>query len=101
MSYINAEDVLPPTLIGEIQKYIDGRLIYVPRKNGNVLSWGEKNGTKLKLAERNHRIVSRFYAGETITELSEAYYLSEKRIRGIIYEYESSRKEKEGGFINE
>lgn len=101
MSYINAEDVLPQTLIEEIQKYIDGQLIYVPRKNENVLSWGEKNGTRLKLAERNQMIVSRFYSGETITELSEVYYLSEKRIRGIIYEYESSRKEKDGGFISE
>lgn len=73
MSYINAEDVLPPVLIEEIQKYIDGQMIYIPRKNVNVLSWGEKNGTKLKLAERNQMIASRFYSGETIAELSEAY----------------------------
>ena len=53
MSYINAEDVLPKNLIDEIQKYIDGQLMYIPRKNENVLSWGEKNGTKIKLAERN------------------------------------------------
>ena len=101
MSYINAEDVLPKVLIEEIQKYIDGQLIYIPRKNENVLSWGEKNGTKVKLAERNQMIVSRFYSGATITELSEAYYLSEKRIQGIIHEYESSKKENDGGFINE
>ena len=101
MSYINAEDVLPKVLIEEIQKYIDGRLIYIPRKNENVLSWGEKNGTKVKLAERNQMIVSRFYSGATITELSEAYYLSEKRIQGIIHEYESSGRKKDGGLTNE
>ena len=101
MSYINAEDVLPKNLIEEIQKYIDGQLIYIPRKNENALSWGEKNGTKVKLAERNQMIVNRFYSGETITELSRDYYLSEKRIQGIIHEYESSRKEKDGGFTSE
>ncbi len=99
MSYINAEDVLPKNLIDEIQKYIDGQLMYIPRKNENVLSWGEKNGTKVKLAERNQMIVNRFYSGETITELSQAYYLSEKRIQGIIHEYESSKKD--GGFTSE
>ena len=99
MSYINAEEVLPKHLMEEIQKYIDGQLIYIPRKNENVLAWGEKNGTKEKLAERNQMIVNRFYSGETITELSQAYYLSEKRIQGIIHEYESSKKD--GGFTSE
>ncbi len=32
MSYMNAEEVLPKSLIGEIQKYIDGQLIYIPEK---------------------------------------------------------------------
>ena len=96
MSYMNAEDVLPKVLIKEIQEYIEGQFIYIPRKSENILSWGEKNGTKKKLAERNQTIVSRFYSGETITELGEVYYLSEKRIQGIIHEHESS-KEKDGG----
>ena len=46
-------------------------------------------------------IVSRFYSGETIAELGKAYYLSEKRIQGIIHEYESSGREKDGGHTNE
>ena len=95
MSYIDAEDVLPKALVSEIQKYIDGRLIYIPRKDENVLSWGEKNGTRQRLAQRNQMIVSRFYSGETIAELGKAYYLSEKRIQGIIHEYESSGKKME------
>ena len=101
MSYINAEEVLPKHLMEEIQKYIDGQLMYIPRKNENTLSWGEKNGTKVKLAERNQMIVNRFNSGETITELSQAYYLSEKRIQGIIHEYESSGKETDGGYTSE
>ena len=98
MSYVNAEEVLPKVLLKEIQKYVDGQLLYIPRKNENSLSWGEKSGTRVKLAERNRAIVSRYYSGETIAKLSEVYYLSEKRIHGIIHEYESSKKENEGGF---
>ena len=98
MSYVNADDVLPKLLVEEIQKYVDGQLLYIPRKNENSLSWGEKSGTREKLAERNQAIVSRYYSGATIAELSEVYYLSEKRIRGVIHEYESSKKENEGGF---
>lgn len=92
MSYMNADDVLPKILVEEIQKYVDGQLIYIPRKNENSLSWGEKNGTKEKLEERNQTIVKRYYSGQTITELSKVYYLSEKRIQGIIHEYESYNK---------
>lgn len=73
MSYINVDDVLPKTLVREIQKYVDGQLIYIPRKNENSLSWGEKNGTKEKMAERNQTIVNSYYSGKTIAELSEAY----------------------------
>ena len=50
-------------------------------------------------AERNQAIVHRYYSGESIAKLSAVYYLSEKRIQGIIHEYESSKKD--GGFENE
>ena len=96
MSYVNATDVLPRVLVEEIQRYVDGQLLYIPRKNENSLSWGEKNGTKEKLANRNQKIVNCYYSGQTIEELSKAYYLSEKRIQGIIHEYESSKREADG-----
>jgi len=101
MSYVNATDVLPGFLVEEIQKYVDGQLLYIPRRDENSLSWGEKNGTKEKLAERNQKIVNGYYSGLTIEALSKEYYLSEKRIQGIIHEYESSKKENNGGFKNE
>ena len=97
MSYVNADDVLPKDLIGEIQKYVDGQLIYIPRKDENSLSCGENNGTKEKLAERNQTIVNSYYSGQTIAELGKVYFLSEKRIQGIIHEYESSQNENKGG----
>ena len=89
MSYVNADDVLPKFLLEEIHKYIDGQLIYIPRKNGKSLS------------ERNRMIVKRYYLGESISELGEMYYLSEKIIRGIIHEYESSKRNTDGGFKSE
>jgi inorganic pyrophosphatase len=42
MSYINAEVILPETLIRQIQKYIDGVYIYIPRKPGTRHAWGQK-----------------------------------------------------------
>lgn len=100
MSYVKAEDVLPKHLVEEIQKYVDGKLLYIPRKGGNSFSWGEKSGTRERMAKRNQTIVERYNAGETVETLSREFYLSEKRIRGILREYESSQKT-EGGFKNE
>ena len=86
-------------MIREIQKYVDGKVLYIPRKIENFVSWGEKNGTRDRLAKRNKEIVCRFYSGKSIVELGKMYFLSEKRIQGIIHEYESSKNI--GGFDNE
>ena len=97
MSYVNADEILPEDLVREIQRYVDGKVLYIPRKDENLLSWGEKNGTKDRLAKRNREIVSRYYSGVTVAELGIMYFLSEKRIRGIIHEYESSIQKGNGG----
>ena len=90
MSYVNAEDVLPKHLVEEIQKYVDGQLLYIPRKIENSLAWGEKKGTKEELLKRNQEIIDYYKDGHTVEELSKLFFLSEKRIRGIIHEFESS-----------
>lgn len=90
MSYVNAEDVLPKHLVEEIQKYVDGQLLYIPRKMENSLAWGEKKGTKEELLRRNQEIIDYYKDGHTVEELSKLFFLSEKRIRGIIHEFESS-----------
>ncbi len=101
MSYVNADDVLPEHLVKEIQRYIDGQLIYISRKGGNSKSWGEKSGIRDKMAERNREIVTLYYSGETVADLCDQFFLSEKRIRGIIRKYESSTQEGKGGFKDE
>ena len=88
MSYVNAENVLPKHLVEEIQNYVDGQLLYIPRKNEKSLSWGEKSGTRIKLEKRNKEIVDCYLAGMSIEELCGKFYLSVKRIQGIIHEYE-------------
>lgn len=84
MSYISAQSVLPEEIIKLIQEYVDGEYLYVPRKNGNKKSWGEKNGTRTALKKRNTEIFNKHNEGTTIIELAMMYYLSEKSIRRII-----------------
>ncbi len=101
MSYVNADDVLPEYLVKEIQRYIDGQLIYISRKDENAKSWGEKSGIRDKMAERNREIVELYYSGKTVADLCDLFFLSEKRIRGIIRKYGSSTQEDNGGFKDE
>ena len=42
MGYRKAADVLPKQLIAEIQKYIDGEMLYIPRKCEEHSRWERK-----------------------------------------------------------
>ncbi|MDR5586795.1 CD3324 family protein [Clostridium aquiflavi] len=83
MKYINAEEVLPRELLYQIQQYIQGNLIYIP-KYDNREKWGEKTGAKRIMFERNNQIISMYENGYNIKEISKKYYLSEHTIRKII-----------------
>ena len=78
MKYVKAIDVLPQEIIEIIQNYVDGEYLYIPRKNDNKKSWGEKSGIKRTLQVRNQEIYQRYLNGITIPILAEEYYLSEK-----------------------
>ena len=84
VSYIKAEEVLPEELIRQIQQYIDGAYIYIPRKPGTRQPWGQRTDYKAELKMRNERIRNDDGAGESVTELSRRYHLSEKSIRRIL-----------------
>ena len=77
MSYIKADEVLPQNIIKIIQQYIDGENIYIPKKDGSRVSWGEKTGTN---------IYQDYLNGETVSALASRYYLSDKTIQRIIRE---------------
>lgn len=82
--YKNARDVLPESLIREIQKYVRGEHLYIPQTERT--GWGEKSGIKDEMERRNKEIHQKYIDGIGIPELSEIYHLSEERIRGILYE---------------
>ena len=81
MSYINAKSVLPEEMIEEIQKYVNGVNLYIPKVS-------EANSTcssyQLELCRRNQEIYGRFLQGEKVAALAAEYYLSDKSIYRIL-----------------
>lgn len=84
MKYQNAQDLLPEELLRQVQKYISGKLVYIPARERHR-SWGSKSGYRQFLNERNQQIRSRFAFGETIAQLAEDYHLSCESIKRIVY----------------
>ncbi|WFA08027.1 CD3324 family protein [Tissierella sp. Yu-01] len=84
MGYKKGAEVLPAHLLKEVQKYIDGGLIYIPKKSNRV-GWGNLNGSKKLLEKRNEMIYELYKNNTPIDELANMYYLSEETIRKIIY----------------
>ncbi len=84
MSYLKAIDVLPEELLDMIQKYVDGKYIYIPRKQSSRKAWGDSTGSKREIAVRNLEIYQKYKDGVAIKSLSLMYYLSPKSIQRII-----------------
>ena len=84
VSYIKAEKILPEDLIRQIQEYVDGVYIYIPRKPGTRHRWGQETDYKAELKARNDRIRNDFAAGISVAALSRKFNLSEKSIRRIL-----------------
>ncbi|MFT3985615.1 MAG: CD3324 family protein [Lachnospiraceae bacterium] len=84
MSYIHALEILPEELIEEIQKYVDGQVLYIPKIKSKIGKWGEKTDTKAYFKERNFEIYNHYKSGTTVFELSERYFLTPKSIQRII-----------------
>jgi len=86
--YLNAEDVLPPHLLRQVQEYVQGRELYIPKGSEERAGWGERNGTRRQLELRNQEIRLRYARGEHIHSLMEAYCLSYDSIRKIVRQAE-------------
>lgn len=84
MRYIKAADVLPEDLILQIQNYLDGETLYIPRKESSRREWGESTSSKEQVRARNEAIYRQYRAGASINTLSEAYFLAPKSIQKII-----------------
>ena len=85
MPYTNAENLLPPSLLVEVQKYVQGEQIYIPRSGDTRLGWGVKNGTRRMLERRNGEIRERRRQGSSIDDLADLFALSQDSIRKILY----------------
>ena len=84
MKYENAKDILPASLLREVQKYAEGKAIYIPKRERSK-GWGEASGYREKLNKRNALICSRYGAGSGIMELAEEFFLSPESIKKIVY----------------
>ena len=91
MGYIRAEDVLPEEVLELIWQYIDGELVYIPRK-GEKRCWGSGTGIRDHLNVRNENIYLKYTQGMSVHELADYYCLSEKSIQRII---QNLKKKKE------
>lgn len=76
MNYKKGSEVLPAHLLKEIQKYVDGSLIYIPKKSSRA-GWGSVSGARQAIDMRNQRINQLFKEGISIQELSKMFHLGE------------------------
>ncbi len=84
MSYKKGSEVLPARLLKEIQEYVEGSMIYIPKK-GTKAGWGCVSGTRQAIDRRNKKIVNLYHQGEAVSSLAELFHLEEETIRKIVY----------------
>lgn len=85
MKYRNASEILPDSLLKEIQKYVSGEVLYIPSDGGRK-KWGSASGAKVYYEQRNEEIRYRYHHDKTEVEtLCREYCLSVETVRRIIY----------------
>lgn len=84
MAYQNAFELLPEEIVKEIQKYVHGTILYIPKRPKERLPWGSKTSSKEMLRRRNQQIYQEYQMGKSTRELAGSYYLDIKSIQRII-----------------
>jgi len=84
MKYINAAEILPEKLLKELQTYIEGEVLYIP-KTSTKKQWGTVTGSRLFYLERNEKIQRLYKEGYSIDVLAKHYGLAYSTIKKIIY----------------
>jgi Mor family transcriptional regulator len=84
LDYKKGADVLPARLLQEIQEYVEGSLIYIPKKSSKA-GWGYVSGARQSIDKRNKKIIQLFEKGTSIPELAELFHLEEDTIKKIVY----------------
>lgn len=84
MGYKKAGDILPPELLAQVQQYIEGASVYIPRLEQNRRRWGEETGLRDELDERNAEICRRYAEGDRVEQMAEEYHMSPQAIYKVI-----------------
>lgn len=85
MRYLNANRILPDSLVDELQNYVQGVYLYVPIQEERRKRWGELSNYRMELQTRNREIIEKHRQGVSLEELSGSYHLSVHAVRKIIY----------------
>ena len=85
MKYKNAAEILPPGLLREVQCYIEGEILYIPRSDSKQ-EWGAVSGSKRFYLERNYQIRELFHNGKSVEELARKFGVSSSAIKKIVYQ---------------
>lgn len=75
MKYINAAEILPEKLLKEIQMYIDGGMLYIPKTSAKK-RWGSVSGSRRFYQKRNKEIQFFYKNGYSLEALSKQYGLA-------------------------
>ncbi len=84
MSYKNGREILPAELLAELQTFVQGELIYIPKKETNRAGWGEINGARNSIRKRNRKIYNLYRSGWSIEKLINYFHLSEDSVKKIV-----------------
>lgn len=87
MGYKKGARILPSELIEQIQEYVDGEAVYIPRKSSRRKRWGESTDAADALKKRNEEIYERYKSGTSVKALAEQYYISTQGIYKIISKF--------------
>lgn len=86
-SYNKGTSILPAELIQQIQEYVDGEYVYIPRLDENRKRWGDNTDIRQTLESRNREIFGRYQKGARVSELAEEYHISTQGIYKILSKY--------------
>lgn len=84
MKYINAAEILPEKLLKEIQMYVDGGVLYIPKTSAKK-KWGSVSGSRRFYQKRNKEIQFLYKKGYSLEALSKQYGLAYSTLKKIIY----------------
>lgn len=90
MGYKNGKQILPIELIKQIQQYVDGESIYIPKREDAVKCHGQNTDTKIFLNRRNIEIYQKYLNGCRVVDLSQEYHISTQGIYKILSKQKGS-----------